>query len=394
MSDGKNLTAASSQWATRPADERFWNVGDLAEFCRREKSASHERTVKIGHMVAIANGPLLALGNRERMDAKHLTLTNWSGNLLCSNLGMAGGVEELGKYPTELAAKMLNHRMEAKKTDNAELLFTAKNGGYDLRAITSDRYERLWDADLADGLAKISREQGWVTPPARPYPGGEDDSRTRAATPDDVVNVSAGGGVGISVGDLIQPAGVYRGVKDMFVFLINPGIKFDDGNSGLTPGLFIRNSEVRGGSFSVTSFLLEGVCGNHIVWGAHDVKKTKFRHIGKSMVANAGRKLALAFDADVIGFESTLKSARAKELGKDREAVFELVTGKKVGLTLKAAEGAWMFAEKWEHTAHAAPTTAWGFVHGLTRYSQTVGGFADKRADLDAFGGKIIALAI
>ena len=394
MSNGKNLMAASHQWATRPADERFWSVADLAAHCRREKAASHERTVKVGNLVAVGNGPLLGLANRERPDVKPLALTNWSANLLCANLNMAGGAEELGKYPAELAATMVNHRMQSKKDDNAELLFTSANGGYNLRAITSDRYERLWDADLANGLAKISKEQGWVTPPARPYPGGEDDPRVRPATEEDVISIGAGGGMAVSVGDAIAPAGVYRGVKDMFVFLINPNVKFDDGNTGLTPGLFIRNSEVRGGSFSVTSFLLEGVCGNHIVWGAHDVKKTKFRHIGRGMVNKANQKLALSFGADVIDFASTLKAARAKELGKDQEEVIELVTGKKFGLTLKAAEGAWRFAEEWEHTAHAAPTTAWGFVHGLTRYSQTIGGFADKRNDLDAIGGKILALAI
>jgi hypothetical protein len=50
------------------------------------------------------------------------------------------------------------------------------------------------------------------------------------------------------------------------------------------------------------------------------------------------------------------------------DAVYEM---KSLALTRQEVEDGWDWAEQWEHTAHAAPATAWGFAHGLTRFSQT-----------------------
>jgi hypothetical protein len=66
---------------------------------------------------------------------------------------------------------------------------------------------------------------------------------------------------------------------------------------------------------------------------------------------------------------------------------------KSLGISRRDLEGAWNLAVEWEKTAGAPPTTAWGFVHGLTRWSQTYG-FVDVRTFLDAAGGKILRLAV
>jgi post-segregation antitoxin (ccd killing protein) len=98
-------------------------------------------------------------------------------------------------------------------------------------------------------------------------------------------------------------------------------------------------------------------------------------------------------DVDMSETETMIAAAKRYPLGKDKEAVLERVYKLNVAaLTQKAIAASYAYAEKWEHTAHATPNTAWGFVHGLTRYSQTLG-FADARHALDLAGGKVLDLA-
>jgi hypothetical protein len=89
-----------------------------------------------------------------------------------------------------------------------------------------------------------------------------------------------------------------------------------------------------------------------------------------------------------------IRVAKLYELGKDGDNVIDrLFDMKSLDLARRDLEGAWDMAVKWEKTAGAPPTTAWGFVHGLTRWSQTYD-FADVRSTLDAAGGKILGLAV
>jgi hypothetical protein len=80
-----------------------------------------------------------------------------------------------------------------------------------------------------------------------------------------------------------------------------------------------------------------------------------------------------------------------------KEAGYSLIIAldcgiKSVGLTRGEIMEAYEFAERWEHVAKSAPTTAWGFVHGLTRLSQREP-HADQRNRMDRAGGKVLALA-
>ena len=88
-----------------------------------------------------------------------------------------------------------------------------------------------------------------------------------------------------------------------------------------------------------------------------------------------------------------IRAAKAYSLGKDRDSVIDrLFEMKSLDLSRYNLEGAWDLAEKFENTAGAPPTSAWGFVHGLTRWSQN-SPYANVRGALDAAAGKILALA-
>jgi len=138
------------------------------------------------------------------------------------------------------------------------------------------------------------------------------------------------------------------------------------------------------------------VCGNHIVWNAEEVTEVKMVHRGRinerfgSEMAVRMRKFA---NDGTILEERMIEQAKAFEIAPNREGLVKALFGNKaLGLSKRAIEASYEAAQQWEHTAKAAPTTAWGFVHGLTRYSQTLG-FTGDRHHLDVAGGKVLALA-
>jgi hypothetical protein len=322
-------------------------------------------------------------------------MLNLSNDLAAQCLNYRLGVvgkeyERNAPVPTKLSE--VDDFFDAKeiKPASLDLQLLLRNG--DVRSITSESYSRLWTLDLVKSL-RPALETGWMTPPARP---AMHDPRTRPATEADIVPGQENFGLSVKVGDLIAPAGVYHSDRDDFILLIHPERIVDDGVSGMMRGLMLWNSEVGAGAWRGEAFLFENVCGNHILWGVSKSKQFSIKHRGRAFnkpedVINANLKGLLEYDtSDERGM---LQAARSYELGKDREEVVKtLFNNKSLGLGKRDIEATFQVAEEWEHTAKAAPTTAWGFVHGLTRYSQ-LSPYADERYKLDSAAGRILALA-
>jgi len=220
--------------------------------------------------------------------------------------------------------------------------------------------------------------------------------------PEDIVPNQDGFGLAVKPGDMIAPAGCYASDHDMFVFLVNPTRIVDlDGSGGLMRGVFLWNSEVGAGAFKVQTFLLESVCGNHICWGASDVRTFRKVHRGNNFsggkLGDFGREMAKQLisyaDADTTEERNMVQAARSYVLGKNKaETIETLFNNKQLGLSRTVIEATYTVAERHEDTAKAPPTTAWGFGHGLTRFSQQTP-YADERARLDNAAGKLLALA-
>jgi len=385
----KNLMTASRQWATRPADERFWSVPELREHLTEIRQRSAQRNVELSKMDVQPNGDDLHLigpsGNAVNM-------SNWGFGQLCQNIGAPASY--LSGLPSELACENIRHGLAHAKKDRVKVLLeqSADKSSVQLRAMNSTDYSRIWDVEVCEKI-QPALDNGWRTPPALAIGNGP----SKIATADDLIDYGKAGGYALQVGDKIGPAGVYRGDRSMFLFLVNPdrttGDDSDDG--GLCRGVFISNSETGAASFRISTFLLEAVCGNHIVWGAQEIKDLKMVHRGR-----ANQRFGLELSRWLRRYNQTaasaeaemIRTAKGESLGRDRQAVIDnLFNRKALQLSKKDIGSAFDTAEQWEHTAMCAPTMAWGFVHGLTRYSQTMP-TADARHALDVAGGKILKL--
>jgi len=384
-----DLFKASRQWKERPADERFGSVQEMHEACKQYAGQAAEAVIPFDAIRLEADGGDLVVAGKTENRAQ---LTHYAFGQVCGIVGAPSGY--LRELPATLAAQNLNHgfkqRSESAAKANDALMLFHRNGNLLLRALTTEKYSRIWNHEVANILLPLA-ERGWQVPPARPAMPGQPG--TRVATEEDVLR-NHGHSISIKVGDPIAPAGLYASDHDMFAFMVDEEHRVNDGSDeGLARGFFVENSEVGDGALRLTTFLYRYVCGNHIVWDARNLKSVSIAHLGS--VSNIWHKMhgGLRRYAERSAHEDEAKIAAAKafQIADSKEGVVEFLYGKRAA-SMKNLEAAYDLAEQ-NADADGSPRSAWGMVQGLTRLSQLTP-FADKRSEMDRAAGKIMQIAL
>jgi hypothetical protein len=393
-----DLTAASDQWARRPADERFWTVGEMAAKCAEYKAASRELRVDLGKVQVVNDkGDMLLMGGGLNGPA---SFSHYSFGQLCRVAGAPA--DYLRDLDGELAAKCLETGLRRKDRDvlGASGNVLVRGGlttgvNQSVGAFLSGGYSRIWNADVVGRLQEFE-SRGWRVPPARP--ANFDDPRARKATEADVLlNNKGGGGLSVKVGDLIAPAGLYASDRDCFAFMVLEG-GTEIGGSVMNRGFFVSNSEVGDMAFSLTTFLYDAVCGNHIVWGASEVTEVRLVHRGKAntrWIGDLQRALQRYASNGTDKERAVIMSAIGMRIADGKDAVVDkLFKNKALGLTKGAIESAWDWSVKEARLRgnKFAPESVWGMVCGLTRVSQECG-WANERVAIDKAAGKLLGMA-
>jgi hypothetical protein len=380
-----NMHAASSQWASRPADERFWDLPTMHAACLASRKGSAVATVPFASLKAGYEGDDVTLAGASGRSAR---LTHYAFGQLAASVGAPAGY--LRDLPAATAAVCLNVGLD-KTEDRADrkLLFH-QNGSLTLRACLSDSYERVWDSDVCEYLARLTGA-GW-RPPAGRYMG---QGESRIATAADILP----GQINIAEGCAIGPSGLYASDHDMFAFLVAPDRVIDDGTGGaLMRGVFIKNSEVGDASLSFTFFLMQAVCGNHIVWNARGVHDVRIRHMGASPM----RRALNEFEGELRRYhdgaaedEQGIARARQIKLGNNKTEVLDALV--KYAKTHSIPLSRKTFAEGYDVAAahedwYGGANTLWAQVAGLTHASQT-STYADGREAIDRAAGRLMQIA-
>lgn len=391
-SSSGNLYAAHKQWATRPADERFANLQELYEDAKKDRMHAVEspRPIPLNEMRVEADGKTLNLIGKANNPA---LLPAYAFSQLCARIKAPTGY--LATLPEELAALNLNHGIQAAPDDLRSKILLWNNGHRAIRALTGEGYKRIWDYEVIEHLIAL-QEHGWRVPPARP--ASIDQPGARPATAADILGGSGNfGGISVKEGDIIAPAGLYRGDRDMFVFMVNEDYRIDDGSErGLARGFFGWNSEVGAASLGIMTFLYRDVCGNHIVWGVSGVSEIRLRHVGRvgARAMNLlGVELRKYADGAASEDELKIKASQRFVIGKDKAEVLEVLFSKfkRAGATLKALDAAYDLAEHHSDT-DGNPRSPWGMAQGLTRYSQQTS-YASDRVATDRLAGQVLTMA-
>ncbi|GAB61827.1 MAG: DUF932 domain-containing protein [Candidatus Jettenia sp.] len=348
-----NLLTASHQWRNRPADERFTTVEDLKNAVMNRRSISYEGVVEVQKLSISPGKDAITLA----YDHQHLDVTHWSFNQLCQLAGAPASY--LRTLPGDLVAQNLNYALPGTR-QRAKLLLTV-NGSTEVRAFTSESYGRIWDIDVVRAVEGLcERNPSWHNPPA--YKRKDSDGRE------------------------MENAGLYASDRDIFLFLIDEDHHIEVGKEVLSRGFFIWNSEVGKSSFGLTTFLYRYVCGNHIVWGAHEVKEIRIKH-SLNAPARAFSEIIPALSRYIESSANvetqTMKKAMEYRPARDKEGTIDWL--QKNGFTKAVSEKAFDYAVKEEGNG----TSLWNIVQGLSAMARDKT-HIDQRVDLERQAGRLL----
>jgi Domain of unknown function (DUF932) len=361
------LFKASQQWSTRPADETFATVRAAYDAAREYASTSAEKAnVPLASVRTEVVDQDVCLTGRGGIPAR---VSNWAFGQLARMASAPAGY--LRGLPATLATQNINYGLKTAgeaSPDAAVNILAHKNGSLLVRALTSNKYARIWNYEVLQRMLPLESE-GWTCPtPFR-------KSVTEASNPDPTVYVSD---------------------HDMFAFLVREDIRIaEPGNpDGLARGFFVENSEVGASALRVTTFLYRYMCCNHIVWGAKDVSELAVRHIGKARGNLSTMFIGLTdyLNESASDLEAKIKVAKSRLIDVDKDKVLDYVFARLRGQVSKEA----ITAGQELATIHAAtdgdPRSFWGMAQGMTRYSQTLK-FADARMQVDQAAADVIDMA-
>jgi hypothetical protein len=348
----QNLYDAHRQWAVRPPDERFPSLEVLYGFLNGRRRASDEETRPLSRIEVKhdAQGNLTLNGATPPANLSH-----WAFGQLCYNVGAPA--RYIRSLPPEIAKDCVSHGLKKSDQDCKLLLRNAEVGNRTAAAFTGPNYGRIWDADVAERLIRAVEGTGWHVPQAKTSQGSE-------------------------------ASGLYASDRDMFIFMVNDENPVEIGDARLGRGFFCWNSETGAASFGLTTFLYNYVCGNHIVWGAEEVRELRIVHkaeaVGrfqKEAMPRLGRFVENRGLSDVI--KDTVGRAMTQPVAEDLDKTLEWFKAKPFTRT--------EVVRAWEAGLAEGNdvTTLWGMVQGFTAHARTMP-YTNWRVNLERRAGALL----
>ena len=307
---GERIGRVSSEWFSRPADERYLSLSELYASVRRRTEHSRTRTVESAAIRVEASRD-----NPERLalimpgSGAAVAPTHWSFGQLASLVGAPASY--LRQLPAPLAAINLQYGLTSHRAEQVKTL-EIKNGRVELRAVTGPDYGRIYDHELVEAVQRIAGngtgDTRWKVPGVLDWSTGVYNPR---------VDITK------------DTTTLYASDRDVFLFLVddlNPieAGKLADGSPDLYfRGFYAWNSEVGAKTLGIASFYLRAVCQNRNLWGVEDFEEISIRHskYAASRFAHEAAPALLSFaDSSPQPFINGIKAARERIVAhKDEE---------------------------------------------------------------------------
>lgn len=374
VSRGERIGRVSSEWFSRPPDERYLSLSELARSVRDRADRSRTRVVESALIHVEAN----------RGDAERLALilpgtdtaiapTHWSFGQLASLVGAPAAY--LRQLPAALAAINLQYGLTSNRAEQIKTLET-DDGRTELRAVTGPDYGRIFDAELVEAVQRIA---------------GNGTGDTRWKVPG-VLNWSTGI-YNPRVDITKDTTTLYASDRDVFLFLVddlNPieAGRLPDGSPDLYfRGFYCWNSEVGAKTLGMASFYLRAVCQNRNLWGVEDFEEITIRHskYAANRFAHEAAPALLNFaNSSPLPFVNGIKAARERIVARNdedrtdflrRRGFSKAETGKIID-TVLAEEG-------------RPPESIFDFVQGITAVARDKP-HQDARLDMEAKAKKLL----
>ncbi|WP_411961765.1 DUF932 domain-containing protein [Mesorhizobium sp. ES1-6] len=373
ISRGERVGRVSSEWFSRPDDERYLSLTELYHAVRARADRATARTVESRAVKVEASRD-----NAERLalivpgQDQPIAPTHWSFGQLCSLVGAPATY--MRQLPAPLAGINLQHGLLSHRAELVKTLET-EDGRVELRAVTGPDYGRIWDRELVAAVMKIAGngtgDTMWKVP-------GVLDWATMMHNP--FVDITK------------DTTTLYASDRDVFLFLVDDTHPIEAGRlPNGEPDLYFRgfycwNSEVGSKTLGIASFYLRAVCMNRNLWGVEGFEEISIRHskfAAQRFAHEAAPALTSFANSSPAPFIAGIKAAREKIVASsddDREN-FLRKRGFSKGETGKIVES--VLQEEGR-----PPESIFDFVQGMTAHARTKS-HQDSRLELE---GKAKAL--
>ncbi|MDC9823280.1 DUF932 domain-containing protein [Devosia sp. ZB163] len=376
-SRGERVGRVSSEWHSRPDDERYLSLADLHASVVTRTERSRTRTVESSaiRVEASNNDPerlrLIVPGSDTP-----IAPTNWSFGQLSSLVGAPASY--LRELPAPLAAINLQYGLAAHRSEQIKT-YEIDDGRTELRAATGPDYGRIFDHQLVESVRRIAGngtgDTRWKVPGVLDWGTGMYNPHTEISK---------------------ETTTLYASDRDIFLFLVDDLNPIEAGRlpSG-EPDLYFRgfycwNSEVGARTFGIASFYLRAVCQNRNLWGVEDFQQITIRHSKLAdfrFAREAAPALTRFANSSPQPFITSIRSARETIVARNdddrsdflRKAGFSKAETGKIIETVLREEG-------------RPPVSIFDFVQGITAIARSRP-HQDARLDLEAKAKRLLEKA-
>jgi hypothetical protein len=374
LSRGERNCRVSSEWFSRPADERYLSLSELFEAVRIRTERSRTKTVE--------SAAIRVEASRDDADRLALVLpgsdvptapTHWSFGQLASLVGAPAAY--LRQLPAPLAGINLQYGLTSHRAEQVKTL-EIEDGRVELRAVTGPDYGRIFDHELVSAVQRIAGngtgDTRWKVPGVLDWSSG-------------VFNPRAG--------ITKDTTTLYASDRDVFLFLVddlNPieAGRLPDGSPDFYfRGFYCWNSEVGAKTLGIASFYLRAVCQNRNLWGVEDFEEIAIRHskyAASRFAHEAAPALTRFANSSPMPFVNGIKAARERIVARTDDDRTEFL--RKRGFS-KAETGKVIETALTEEGRK--PESVFDFVQGITAVARDKV-HQDARLDLEARAKKLL----
>jgi hypothetical protein len=378
ISRGERIGRVSSEWFSRPDDERYLSLTDLHDAVRRRADCAQTRTVESRAVRVEASrddAERLALIVPGRSEP--VTPTHWSFGQLCSLVGAP--TSYMRQLPAPLAGINLQHGLLSHR---GELLKTleADDGRVELRAVTGPDYGRIWDHELTAAVMKIAGN-------------GTGDTRWKVPGVLDWATMTHNPFVDVTK----ETTTLYASDRDVFLFLVDDTNPIEAGRlADGSPDLYFRgfycwNSEVGSKTLGIASFYLRAVCMNRNLWGVENFEQITIRHskfAAQRFAHEATPALTSFANSSASPFIAGIKAARERIVARTEEDTDSFL--RKRGFSKSETS---KIIETVLHEEGHPPESVFDFVQGITALARGKA-HQDARLELEGKAKRLLEQAV
>ena len=377
VSRGERNGRVSSEWFSRPEDERYLSLTELYDAVRGRADRAKARTVESAAVRVEASRD-----NADRLELivpgqeQPIAPTHWSFGQLSSLVGAPATY--LRQLPASLAGINLQYGLASHRAELIKTLETDE-GRVELRAVTGPDYGRIWDHELVGAVMKIAGN-------------GTGDTRWKVPGMLDWTSMTHNPFVDITK----DTTTLYASDRDVFLFLVDDTHPIEAGRlPNGEPDLYFRgfycwNSEVGSKTLGIASFYLRAVCMNRNLWGVENFEEISIRHskfAAQRFAHEAAPALTSFANSSPAAFVAGIKAARETIIARkdeDRESFL-----RKRGFS-KAETG--KIIETVLQEEGRPPESVFDFVQGITAHARSKAN-QDTRLDLETKARKLLESA-